>query len=77
MAGKLAEPGPSGDASEIELAAQAQTELDGERAAHRDAAAIPTDGPGDGHIGPVAIARDVKDDGRALIIYTRDVQAHA
>jgi hypothetical protein len=33
--------------------------------------------PGDGHIGPLAITRYVKDDGRALIVYTRDPQAPA
>jgi hypothetical protein len=31
--------------------------------------------PDDEHIGPVAIARYVKDDGRALIVYARDSQA--
>jgi hypothetical protein len=34
-------------------------------------------GAGDEHIGPVAIARYVKDDGRALIVYTRDPRAPA
>jgi hypothetical protein len=33
--------------------------------------------PGDEHIGPVAIARYVKHDGRALIVYTRDPPATA
>jgi len=82
MAGKLAEPGPSGNASEIEPAPQAQTALDGQRAAERGAAAergdelgaaaAPADERGDEHIGPVTIARYVKDDGRALIVYTRE-----
>jgi len=27
------------------------------------------------HVGPLAIARHVKDDGRALVIYTRDAPA--
>jgi hypothetical protein len=39
----------------------------------------PAAGPGkEGeHAGPVTIARHVKDDGRALIIYTRDPHAPA
>ena len=31
----------------------------------------------DEHTGPIAIARHVKDDGRALILYTRDTQTQA
>jgi hypothetical protein len=59
MAGKPAEPEPTGERPEIEPAPRADRE------------------PGDEHIGPVAIARYVKDDGRALIVYTREPRAPA
>jgi hypothetical protein len=59
MAGKPAEPPPSDRPSGFDDQADAPTR-GGER------------GPQDEHSGPVAIARHVKDDGRALILYTRD-----
>jgi hypothetical protein len=59
MAGNPAEPPPSDRPSELDGLAEAHAR-GGER------------GPQDERVGPVAIARHVKDDGRALILYTRE-----
>jgi|HubBroStandDraft_6_1064221.scaffolds.fasta_scaffold635502_2 hypothetical protein len=87
MAGKPAEPEPeptghvsTGHVSEIERAPRADRKPDdkrfaatAERSGHDDERGAEA---GE-RIGPVAIARYVKDDGRALIVYTRDPQAPA
>ncbi|MGA2452657.1 MAG: hypothetical protein ABSG93_03980 [Solirubrobacteraceae bacterium] len=61
MAGQPAEPPPSGHRSETGQQAGAR-EREGERE------------PAEERVGPVTIARHLKDDGRALIIYTRDMR---
>jgi hypothetical protein len=62
MAGNPAEPPPSDRRSGVDGQADARAR-GGER------------GPQEEHSGPVAVARHVKDDGRALILYTRDESA--
>jgi hypothetical protein len=61
MAGKPAEPEPEPAGEQPEI----------EPAPHADRET------GEEHIGPLAIARYVKDDGRALIVYTREPRASA
>jgi hypothetical protein len=61
MAGKPAEPEPEPAGEQPEI----------EPAPHGSRE------PDDERIGPVAIARYVKDDGRALIVYTREPRASA
>jgi hypothetical protein len=61
MAGKPAEPEPE--------PAGEQPDIEPAQYADRE--------PGGEHIGPLAIARYVKDDGRALIVYTREPRASA
>jgi hypothetical protein len=59
MAGNPAEP-PASDRTSGTDGQADERARDGER------------GPQDERSGPVAVARHVKDDGRALILYTRD-----
>ncbi len=98
MAGKLAEPEPSGHAPGTGSAAHADREPDDARPAAAEPSHSAADAPSHAtaapshsadapvrpaadraeaheHVGPVAIARYVKDDGRALILYTRDPPA--
>jgi hypothetical protein len=80
MAGKPAEPEPAGHASEIDPAPHADSKPDHERfaaTAERSGHAGERGVEVGERIGPVAIARYVKDDGRALIVYTRRPQAPA
>jgi hypothetical protein len=61
MAGKPAEPEPEPAGEQPEI----------EPAPHANRVT------GEEHIGPLAITRYVKDDGRALIVYTREPRASA
>lgn len=63
MAGKPAEPPPSDRRSGTDEQADDERARGGEPE------------PRDEHSGPVAVARHAKEDGRALILYTRDESA--
>ncbi len=70
MARKPAEPPPSGQRSEIGQQAGPR-EQEGEREPRQERGRQDPRAEREEREGPVAIARHVKPDGRALIIYTR------
>jgi hypothetical protein len=63
MAGKPAEQPPSGERSQTDRRADARTEGRESEGRHQ---------LGDGRVGPLAMSRYEKDDGRALILYVDD-----
>jgi|GEM_PF-1571831 hypothetical protein len=73
MAGDPAEPPPSGQRREIEQL-PGQRDHEGRREPQDGRAGRAKRVGPDERVGPVAIARHVKDDGRALILYTREEQ---